>query len=189
MTAFRSFLRRSIAPSRSVGMGTGTGGMLTQPFYSRPQWARSALLDSIVHHPTELAMNAEGNTIVTPSPWIASQRWDLAWLSMSALRVGGPLMAHVYWKVGATGVDLLVTLLIGGPHMYATFLRTVFEPRFRLRHPLMAWGPVIAVPLAVVLLSAFAFEALLSLFFMWASLHICVQASYIGQLYRREDGI
>src|SRR5262245_49159523 len=122
----------------------------------------------------------------TADAWIAGPRWDVRWLMASALLVVVPPMAHVYWNVGATGVDLLVTLLIGGPHMYATFLRTVFEPRFRERHPFFAWLPVVLVPIGVVALAITNFGALLSFFFFWASLHICDQASYIAQLYREK---
>ena len=122
------------------------------------------------------------------SPWIVAPRWDLSWLVLSGLLVAVPPVAHTYWRVGSSGIDILVTALIGGPHMYATFLRTVFEPRFRERHPLLAWAPVIGVPIAVTLLSAFAFEALLSFFFVWASIHICDQASYIASMYRSRSG-
>lgn len=128
------------------------------------------------------------NAQAAPSPWISAPRWDLTWLSLSALLVALPPLAHTWWKLGANGVDLLVTVLIGGPHMYATFLRTVLEPRFRERHPLLTWGPTIAVPVGVVLLSIFAFDALLSFFFFWASVHICDQASYIASLYRGRLG-
>jgi hypothetical protein len=122
------------------------------------------------------------------SLWIATPAWDLTWLTFSALLVAIPPLAHMYWKVGATGIDLLVTLMIGGPHMYATFLRTVMEPRFRKRHPVLAWLPVVVVPTFVVLASVYAFEALLSFFFLWASIHICDQASYIAGLYRARSG-
>jgi hypothetical protein len=122
------------------------------------------------------------------SPWITSRRWDLTWLTMSCLLVAIPPLAHTYWKVGATGVDLLVTLLIGGPHMYATFLRTVLEPRFRRLHPALVWTPVFLVPLLVVTGAIFAFTTLLSVFFVLASIHVCDQAAYIGYLYRVKGG-
>ena len=81
---------------------------------------------------------AASTTAIEPNPWIVSPRWDLFWLTLSALLVAVPPLAHSYWKVGSTGVDLLVTAMIGGPHMYATFLRTVLEPKFREQvHP--AW--------------------------------------------------
>lgn len=122
------------------------------------------------------------------SPWIASPRWDLTWVTLSAALVAIPPLAHMYWRVGATGIDLLVTLMIGGPHMYATFLRTVMEPKFRKRHPFLAWFPVVAVPTAVILASVYAFEWLLTFFFFWASIHICDQASYIAHIYRSRTG-
>jgi hypothetical protein len=129
------------------------------------------------------ALTASGD-----SPWIANGRWDLTWLTMSCLLVAVPPLVHTYWKVGATGVDLLVTLLIGGPHMYATFLRTVFEPRFRRLHPALVWAPVFLVPVFVVSGAIFAFTALLTFFFTVASLHVCDQAAYIAYLYRGKGG-
>ncbi|MFI5180174.1 MAG: hypothetical protein ACHQPI_02155 [Thermoanaerobaculia bacterium] len=135
-------------------------------------------------------MSTQAQALMTAddSPWIASRRWDLTWLTMSCLLVAVPPLAHTYWKVGATGVDLLVTLLIGGPHMYATFLRTVFEPRFRALHPALAWAPVFVVPVFVVSGAVFAFTALLTFFFTVASLHVCDQAAYIAYLYRERGG-
>src|ERR1044072_8526807 len=105
------------------------------------------------------------------SPWSAGPRGVLTWVTLSAVLVAIPPLAHAYWRVGATGIDLLVTLMIGGPHMYATFLRTVMEPKFRKRHPFMAWFPVFAVPTIVILGAVYAFEGLLSFFFFWATLH------------------
>lgn len=135
-----------------------------------------------------MSSTPNSRSVALSSGWVVAPAWDLKWLSFSAVLVAMPPLAHTYWKVGATGVDLLVTLLIGGPHMYATFLRTVFEPRFRERHRLLAWGPVVLVPIGVVLASLWAFEALLSFFFIWASIHICDQASYIAGLYRARAG-
>src|SRR5512137_2685627 len=115
-----------------------------------------------------------------PSPWIASPGWDLRWLVLSAMLVPLPILLHAF-RIGPLGVDLLVTLLIGGPHMYATFLRTVFDGGFRKRNPLLTWGPVFLIPTMVVTLGLLRFEWLLSLFFTWASIHICDQASYLAQ--------
>jgi len=135
-------------------------------------------------------MSAQAPAISTTavSPWITSPRWDLSWLTLSCLLVAVPPLAHTYWKVGATGVDLLVTLLIGGPHMYATFLRTVFEPKFRTLHPGLVWTPVVLVPVFVVSSAIFAFTGLLTFFFTVASLHVCDQAAYIAYLYRQKGG-
>lgn len=141
-------------------------------------------------HSETIDMSARWNdsTSVGSTGWIATPRWDSFWLSGSVLLVAIPPIAHTYWKVGATGIDLLVTLMIGGPHMYSTFLRTVLEPRFRQRHPFLAWLPVIIVPTVVILASVYAFDALLSCFFLWASIHICHQASFIASGYRNRLG-
>jgi len=135
-----------------------------------------------------MSAQAPAMSMTSASPWITSRRWDLTWLTLSALLVAVPPLVHTYWKVGATGVDLLVTLLIGGPHMYATFLRTVFEPGFRRVHPVLVWTPVVLVPIFVVSGAVFAFTALLTFFFTVASLHVCDQAAYIGYLYREKGG-
>ena len=39
-------------------------------------------------------------------------------------------------------VGLVVTLSVGGPHMYSTYLRTALEPRFRERYGLIAYAPL-----------------------------------------------
>jgi hypothetical protein len=135
-------------------------------------------------------MSAQAEALTPPlsSPWIAGPRWDLPWLSLSAVLVAVPLLVHAYGKTTASGIDLLITLLIGGPHMYATFLKTIFEPRFRLLHPALTWAPVVLVPTTVVFGAIYAFPWLLTIFFTWASIHVCDQASYIGYLYRERGG-
>ncbi len=124
----------------------------------------------------------------TSSPWIANPRWDLIVLSLSAVLVAVPPLVHSLGKTTAGGVDLLITLLVGGPHMYATFLKTVFEPNFRKIHPALTFAPVVVIPLIVISGALFAFQALLTVFFTWASIHVCDQASYIAYLYREKGG-
>ena len=135
-------------------------------------------------------MSAQAPALAAPglSPWITSRKWDLTWMTFSCLLVALPPLTHSYWNVGANGVDLLVTLLIGGPHMYATLLRTVFEPRFRNLHPALTWAPVVLVPIFVISGAVFAFTGLLTFFFTVASLHVCDQAAYIAYLYREKGG-
>lgn len=89
-------------------------------------------------------------------------------LTLSAVIVAVPPLVHSLGKTTAGGVDLLITLLIGGPHMYATFLKTVFEPRFRQIHPALTWAPVVVVPIGVILGVIYAFPWLLTFFFTWA---------------------
>lgn len=125
----------------------------------------------------------------TPSrSWVLTPRWDLTWLTLSAVLVAVPPLVHAIGHTTAGAVDLVITLLIGGPHMYATFLKTVFEPRFRQLHPAVTWAPVVVVPTLVVLGAVFAFPWLLTFFFTWASIHVCDQASYIAYLYREKGG-
>jgi hypothetical protein len=135
-------------------------------------------------------MSARAEALAQPatSQWISSPRWDLVWLTFSAVLVAVPPLVHTLGKTTAGGMDLLITLLIGGPHMYATFLKTVFEPRFRLLHPALTWAPIVVVPTMVIFGAIFAFPWLLTFFFTWASIHVCDQASYIGYRYRERGG-
>jgi hypothetical protein len=86
-------------------------------------------------------------------------------------------------------VGLSVTVVVGGPHMYGTYLRTAFEPRFRKRHPVLAILPLILIPTLVVLGSLYAFIVLLTGFFLWASIHVTHQAQYISESYRIKAGL
>jgi hypothetical protein len=131
-----------------------------------------------------MSARAESLSPRPASGWIANPRWDLVVLSLSAVLVAVPPLVHSFGKTTAGGLDLLITLLVGGPHMYATFLKTVFEPGFRKLHPALTFAPVVVVPVLVILGAVFAFQWLLTFFFTWASIHVCDQASYIAYLYR-----
>ena len=74
-----------------------------------------------------------------PRDWVLSPRWDLTWLTFSCVLVAVPPVFHALSGTTAGTVDILITLLIGGPHMYATFLKTALEPRFRQLHPALTW--------------------------------------------------
>jgi hypothetical protein len=124
----------------------------------------------------------------TQGEWVLSPRWDLTWLTLSCVLVAVPPVFHAISGTSAGTVDILITLLIGGPHMYATFLKTALEPRFRQIHPALTWAPVVVVPTLVILGAVFAFPLLLVFFFTWASLHVCDQASYIAWIYRERGG-
>ena len=136
-----------------------------------------------------MSARAESMSSQPASPWIANPRWDLIVLSLSAVLVAVPPLVHSLGKTTAGGVDLLITLLVGGPHMYATFLKTVFEPNFRQAPPGADVRAGRDHPASVVISGAvFAFQALLTFFFTWASIHVCDQASYIAYLYREKGG-
>jgi hypothetical protein len=127
--------------------------------------------------------------------WIHNRKFDLLFLSLSGVLVFFPYVSYgLLQKLGlpeATSsliVGLSVTLLVGGPHMYGTYLRTALEPRFRKRHPVLAFLPLVLIPTLVVLGSLYAFIVLLTGFFLWASIHVTHQAQYISETYRMRAG-
>ena len=123
--------------------------------------------------------------------WLHSPWWDLTFISLSVVLVAIPysgyrLMAALGLAAAtsATVVDLVVTLLIGGPHMYATFTRTVADPNFRAKHRMIIATSVL-IPVAVVVLGYGAFPVLLTLFFFWASVHVLHQIVFLVECYNR----
>jgi hypothetical protein len=125
--------------------------------------------------------------------WIYNRRFDLLFLTLSGVLVFLPYLSYGFLKqLGASeataslAVGLAVTLAVGGPHMYSTYLRTALEPRFRERFGLAAYAPLVLIPTLVVLGSVYSFLLLLTAFFFWASVHVTHQAQYISETYRRK---
>jgi hypothetical protein len=121
-----------------------------------------------------------------PDFWLVSPKYDLLLIIFSSSLLVVP---HFFSAIGGMTnvvVDLLVTALIGGPHLFATYTMTFMEPRFRERYKRYTWGallmPVIVVTLAIVNLTL-----LVTLFFFWASVHVIHQALYIADSYRNKD--
>jgi hypothetical protein len=130
------------------------------------------------------------------SPWIHNRRFDLLFLTLSGVLVFFPYVSYgLLQKLGASKgtaslvVGLAVTLLVGGPHMYSTYLRTALEPRFRRRYGWLAYLPLVLIPTLVVIGSIYSFLLLLTGFFLWASLHVTHQAQWISETYRRRAGV
>jgi hypothetical protein len=124
-------------------------------------------------------------------PWIRSARFDLLFLTLSGVLVFLPYLSYgLLARLGASEdtasliVGLSVTLLVGGPHMYSTYLRTALEPRFRRQFGWLAYLPLVLIPTLVVVGSIYAFLLLLTMFFFWASIHVTHQAQYISETYR-----
>lgn len=150
--------------------------------------------------PKEAAMSSINTAVrdAAPSaggPWIRSRNFDLLFLTASGVLVFLPYLSYgLLQRLGAsTGtasliVGLSVTLLVGGPHMYSTYLRTALEPRFRGRYGWLAYAPLVIIPALVVIGSFYAFLLLLTLFFFWASVHVTHQAQFISESYRRKAG-
>lgn len=132
-------------------------------------------------------------------PWLHSRAWDLRFIFFSGLLVAVPLLTY-YGVSAATGVapqafqqnqalgiamfiNLGCAFFIGGPHMYATYLLTLGEQRFRDNHPLLLWAAAL-VPPTVISLAIFRIEWLMTVFFAWASIHAVHQVAYLVQQYR-----
>lgn len=123
--------------------------------------------------------------------WLYSPAWDLMFISLSAVLVGIPFVVYLIMTamglsaaLSASLVDIIVTLLIGGPHMYATFTRTMADPGFRRNHRWIIMTSAL-LPLGVVILGLTAFPMLLMIFFFWASVHFLHQIIFIVECYNR----
>src|SRR5262245_31268057 len=127
--------------------------------------------------------------------WIHNKRFDLLFLTLSGALVFFPYQSYGFLQglgvseaTSSLIVGLSVTVLVGGPHMYSTYLRTALEPRFRARYGLVAYFPLLVIPTLVVLGAVYNFLLLLTCFFLWASLHVTHQAQYISETYRMRAG-
>jgi hypothetical protein len=123
--------------------------------------------------------------------WIHSRGFDLLFITLSGVLVFLPPLslsalkrAGLSEETSSLVVGLAVTLLVGGPHMYSTYLRTAMEPRFRRRFGWLTYAPLVLIPTLVILGSLYAFLFLLTAFFFWASVHVTHQAQYISETYR-----
>ncbi len=121
-----------------------------------------------------------------PDLWLVSPKYDLLLIIFSSSLL---VIPHFFSAIGGMTnvvVDLLVTALIGGPHLFATYTMTFMEPRFRNHYKRYTWGallmPVIVMTLAIVNLTL-----LVTIFFFWASVHVIHQALYIADSYRNKD--
>src|SRR5262245_43832203 len=123
--------------------------------------------------------------------WLRSPAWDLTFVSLSAVLVPLPYLTYQLMLAlglaaasGATVVDLIVTLFIGGPHMYATFTRTIADPAFRVHHRRFIASSIV-IPIFVIVLGFYAFPVLLTIFFFWASIHVLHQITFLVECYNR----
>lgn len=144
-------------------------------------------------------------TAVRREPWLRDRSWDLTWISLSVVLVAAPYLAYL----AIVGIQSLVTplaqtfgtspesfsrnlvnagvaLLVGGPHMYATFTRTALDRDFFKRHPRVIYSSVL-IPLVVVTLAFLNLSLLLTVFFFWASIHVLHQIIYITELYNQRQ--
>lgn len=145
---------------------------------------------------SSIANTERNHAAETSGPWIHNRRFDLAFLMLSGVLVFFPYLSYgllqragISEGTASLAVGLVVSLLVGGPHMYSTYLRTALEPRFRERYGLVAYAPLVVIPALVILGALHAFVLLLTLFFLWASIHVTHQAQWISETYRRRAGV
>jgi hypothetical protein len=124
-------------------------------------------------------------SVSRPGRWLVSPAYDLAFIILSAVLI---LFPHAtYLAVGKNVVvDLVVTVLIGGPHLFATYTMTFLEPHFRSRYPRYTWGALLLPPL-IVTLAIVNLTLLVTIFFLWASVHVIHQVAYVTDAYRMKD--
>jgi hypothetical protein len=79
-------------------------------------------------------------------------------------------------------INGIIALFIGGPHMYATYSRTVLDKSFSSKHKAFL-GLSLLIPIGVIYLGVTWFQLLITVFFFWASIHILHQMAYIMECY------
>ncbi len=114
--------------------------------------------------------------------WLRSRNWDLSFLILSAALVPIPLLMYHGLGISQTAVNLIVAGLIGGPHLYSTFTYTFMEPNYRRRHKRFLEASL-AIPVIVTIMAFVNIQVLLTVFFMWASVHVLHQITYINDCY------
>ncbi len=145
--------------------------------------------------------------IASENLWLKDKSWDLTFISFSAALVVLPFAAYglfnyilsseaIRASLGIDPADVydvsrnivngLIALLIGGPHMYATYTRTFLDGDFRRHHVLFLLGSLV-LPFIVVYLGIVNFQLLVTFFFFWASVHILHQIAYIIDCYNSKS--
>src|SRR5439155_8697053 len=83
----------------------------------------------------------------------------------------------------SAAVDILVALVVGGPHMCSTYTLTFMDRNFTHRYPIYV-ALALGLPVIVTILGMVNLTLLLTIFMMWASLHVLHQIAYIADCYR-----
>jgi hypothetical protein len=119
--------------------------------------------------------------------WLNGARWDRTWLLGTALVI--PLTLVLVWGgISNDAINLVVTLMAGGPHVFSTFLATYLDPEYRRRHAAALVAIGLVIPLAVAWLILHRFQELMSFFIFAASFHVLQQNAYLADAYRRRMG-
>ncbi len=132
-------------------------------------------------------------TSMSEGKWLNTRMWDLTFISLSVVLVTIPYLAWIFMSrvlniesdMGRQAVNLMIAVLIGGPHMYATFTRTTFDKGFRHKHGSFIRSSIF-IPLIVVTLALTNLTLLLTIFFFWASIHVLHQIVYVVESYNEK---
>lgn len=143
----------------------------------------------------------------TKNNWIYDRNWDLKFISLSVVLVAMPYLIYIGMinmetllqpvaDIFGTSVEsasrnlinFSVALLIGGPHMYATWTRTFLNHDYNTKHRRMLWFSLV-IPVIVISLALFNLTLLLTIFFFWASIHVLHQIIYIVGLYNNKKKV
>jgi hypothetical protein len=137
----------------------------------------------------------------TAEPWLRDRAWDRMFITGGALLAIVPIaLYYLLTGMGASVataedlVTLIVMVLVGGPHVFATYTRTFLQPGFRRREPLMFAGALVVIAVVVGAAASSAFfqatlggyppiQYVLTFFFFWAGIHIVHQSSYCATCY------
>lgn len=133
--------------------------------------------------------------------WIYHPRWDITFLILSFIVAFTPYAAYLAFggnlfdnaeTVGTSAynarvfTNTLVAVFIGGPHMYATFTRTLMDPVVFARKKYLYIFTAIAVPIFVFSMAIISYTTyvwLLTIFFGMASVHALHQIMWISGAY------
>ena len=142
-----------------------------------------------------LGQFAHQRDISSDELWLRDKRWDLLFITFSVFLVPLPYVFYVIGiqlgmndDVSRNLVNGAVALLVGGPHMYATFLRTNFDKQFVGRYPMLIRSALV-IPIVVLSLAFLNLTLLLAIFFFWALIHVLHQATYIVELYNHRKNV
>jgi hypothetical protein len=134
---------------------------------------------------------AHSEVIKPEGLWLRNRSWDTLFMTMSVFLVPLPYILYLigtqsglHPDVSRNAVNLLVAVLVGGPHMYATFMRTALDKQFVKRYPMLIRSSII-IPIVVVSLAFLNLTLLLTIFFFWAAIHVLHQVTYIVELYNK----
>ena len=141
-------------------------------------------MQNVYAWPDDPLLTNSSDRVVTASntPWLKDARFDSILLLASVVIV--PLVLVAVWLGASTdAINLGVTAIVGGPHVFATFTATFADRNFRRQHPWLLASSLL-IPAGIVWLTLHDFQTLMSVFIVAASLHVLHQCAYLSDCYR-----